>query len=219
MYNELREQYDILKESTDSTLSANEKVRLQLNAIMTELNAVSGRTIALHNDVENGQAEGRRNTAAQIMESIELIKKKLNEVPTKNADNQMKALIKNLRQTISFNEQEIERLNLIIEEKDNQISNLDTQLNQTHEQLDVALEKMRNAEKTRWMQMGDELMSTADLLPDVKGHGNMKPIKQAKLTIILRAKAAYQQSYELGSLEALAKIEQADKSYKTLQDK
>jgi hypothetical protein len=64
------------------------------------------------------------------------------------------------------------------------------------------------------MSMGDELISTADLLPDVKGHGNMKPIKSAKLTILLRARSAYNQAYQLGCAEALTKIRVAEERYR-----
>ena len=81
------------------------------------------------------------------------------------------------------------------------------------EQLRQAYEEMKRAEMQSWLDMGNELISTADLLPDVKGHGNMKPIKSAKLTILLRAKSAYQQAYRLGCSEALSKIRMAEDRY------
>ena len=130
-----------------------------------------------------------------------------------NANKQTLALVENLRQTIALNEQEIDRLNTVIQDKDQQITNLDNQLSSTSAQLDQTFLEMQQNEKASWLQMGDELLSTADLLPNVKGHGNMKPIKQAKLTIIKRAKAAYQQAYSLGAAEAITKMKEADRKY------
>ena len=41
----------------------------------------------------------------------------------------------------------------------------------------------------------------------------MKPIKSAKLTILLRAKSAYNQAYQLGCAEAINKIRMAESKY------
>ena len=121
--------------------------------------------------------------------------------------------MKNLQQTIALNEQEISRLNHVIEDKNQQISTLDSELAETNEQLRQTLEQMKRAEMDSWISMGDELIATADLLPNVKGHGNMKVIKKAKLTILLRAKSAYDQAYQLGCADAVAKIKMADEKY------
>ena len=213
VYDELQQKYDMLKESVEGTLSANEETRLELNRIMVELNTISGRTMNLQKNVENGTGRDNRTTAEQISESIADIKRRLNAVPTQKADKQTLALVKNLQQTIALNEQEISRLNDVIEEKNQTISTLDNELSETNEQLRIALEKMKRAEVESWITMGDELMGTADLLPNVKGHGNMKEIKRAKLTILMRAKAAYNQAYQLGSADAISKIKNADEKY------
>lgn len=219
VYDELQQKYDMLKESVEGTLSANEEARMELNRIMVELNTISGKTINLQKNLENGTGRDNRTTAERIYESITEIKKRLNAVPVKNADRQTLALVENLRQTIALNEQEINRLNNIINEKDQQISNLDSELAETNEQLRQALENMKRAEMDSWMSMGDELTSTADLLPDVKGHGNMKEIKKAKLTILLRAKAAYNQAYQLGNADALNKVRMVDEKYRYAYDR
>lgn len=213
VYDELQQKYDMLKESVEGTLSANEEARMELNRIMVELNTISGRTINLQKNVENGTGRDNRTTAEQISESIAEIKKRLNAVPTQKADKQTLALVKNLQQTIALNEQEISRLNAVIEDKNQQISTLDNELAETNEQLRQTLNEMKRAEMDSWISMGDELLSTADLLPNVKGHGNMKEIKKAKLTILLRAKGAYNQAYQLGCAEAISKIKLADEKY------
>lgn len=213
VYDDLQQKYDILKESVEGTLSANEEARQQLSQIMVELNSITGKTIKLQKSMENGTSQNTRSTAERISESIAEIKQRLKAVPTQNADKQTLALVENLRQTIALNEQEISRLNSVIDDKNQQISTLDNELANTNEQLRQALEEMKKAEKASWVSMGDELTSTADLLPDVKGHGNMKEIKKAKLTILQRAKAAYTQAYQLGSSEALSKIQIVDEKY------
>lgn len=213
VYDELQQKYDMLKESVEGTLSANEEARIELNRIMVELNTISGRTINLQKNVENGTGRDNRTIAEQISESIAEIKKRLNAVPTQKADKQTLALIENLQQTIALNEQEISRLNEVIEDKNQQISTLDNELAEKNEQLRQTLNEMKRAEMDSWISMGDELLSTADLLPNVKGHGNMKEIKKAKLTIILRAKSAYNQAYQLGCAEAISKIKVADEMY------
>lgn len=213
VYDELQQKYDMLKESVEGTLSANEEARMELNRIMVELNTISGRTINLQKNIENGTGRDNRTTAEQIAESIADIKRRLNAVPTQKADKQTLALVKNLQQTIALNEQEINRLNSVIEDKNQQISTLDNELAETNEQLRQTLEEMKKAEMSSWISMGDELMGTADLLPNVKGHGNMKEIKQAKLTILIRAKAAYNQAYQLGCADAISKIKIAEEKY------
>lgn len=213
VYDELQQKYDMLKESVEGTLSANEEARMELNHIMVELNTISGKTINLQRNVENGTGRDNRTTAEQISEAITEIKKRLNAVPTQKADKQTLALVKNLEQTIALNEQEIRRLNEVIEDKNQQISTLDNELAETNEQLRQTLNEMKQAEMDSWISMGDELISTADLLPNVKGHGNMKEIKKAKLTILLRAKGAYNQAYQLGCAEAISKIKTADEKY------
>lgn len=212
-YDELQQKYEMLQESVEGTLSANEEARMELNRIMVELNTISGKTINLQKNVENGTGRDNRTTAEQISEAITEIKKRLNAVPTQKADKQTLALVKNLEQTIALNEQEISRLNEVIEDKNQQISTLDNELAETNEQLRQTLNEMKQAEMDSWISMGDELISTADLLPNVKGHGNMKEIKKAKLTILLRAKGAYNQAYQLGCAEAISKIKTADEKY------
>ena len=219
VYDELQQKYDMLKESVEGTLSANEEVRMELNRIMVELNTISGRTIVLQKNIENGIGRDDRTTAEQISESIAEIKRRLNAVPIQKADQQTLALVKNLQQTIALNEQEISRLNDVIEEKNQTISTLDNELSETNEQLRLTLDQMKKAEMESWISMGDELISTADLLPNVKGHGNMKEIKKAKLTILLRAKAAYNQAYQLGDANAVTKIKVAEEKYQEAYDR
>lgn len=225
MYDELQAQYDMLKESTEGTLSANETARMQLNEIMTELNTISGRTMKLQSDVEMGNAANGQRTIEQISTAISVIKQRLQNVPKSGMDKQTQVLLENLRQTVAMNEKEIERLNAVISEKDEQIVQLDEKLTETSDRLQQAESSLQQAESslqqaetTLWIAMGSQLLETADLLPDVKGHGNMKPVKKAKLTMLLRAKECFENAQKLGSTSAASLIETAMQKYRLAND-
>lgn len=218
MYDELQAQYDMLKESTEGTLSANETARMQLNEIMTELNTISGRTMRLQSDVEMGNAANGQRTIEQISTAISVIKQRLQNVPKSGMDKQTQVLLENLRQTVAMNEKEIERLNAVISEKDEQIVQLDEKLTETSDRLQQAESSLQQAETTLWIAMGSQLLETADLLPDVKGHGNMKPVKKAKVTMLLRAKECFENAQKLGSTSAASLIETAMQKYRLAND-
>ena len=102
----------------------------------------------------------------------------------------------------------------------NQVTALDTELGETNAKLDntsaqlqATESKLKINEINSWIHTGDELIGTANLLPDVKGHGNMKPIKKAKLQIILRAKECYRRAYDLGGSSAASKMSEAERLY------
>lgn len=218
-YNQLQERYELLKEASESTKAANERARQELDDIMVKLSAISGRTIKLQRDAESGIARDTRTRAEQIAESIAVIKRRLNAVSTADVDRQTLALVENLRKTIALNEYEIKRLNSVIEEKDQKITTLDSELDRKNKELMQALAEMRTTEKTGWLNMGDELTRAADLLPDVKGHGNMREIRQAKLLILLRAKAAYKNALQLGCAEADSRIQAVEERYQRAYNK
>lgn len=221
VYNELLERYEGLQQSIDKTASKNERNRIELNNIMTELNGITGKTIQLQKDVESGVYTDERSTSEIIKESIAAIKERLNKVQKSgNVDAQSKALITQLRQTILLNEQEIERLNAVIAGKDQTIQALDSDLQEKNLRLEKTLalqEKtlalLRKKEIDNWIQTGDAIMSACELLPEVKGHGNMAPVKKATLKMLERAKAAYEEAKSLGSAEVDDKIRIAERKY------
>ena len=108
-----------------------------------------------------------------------------------------------------------------IQELDQQVSSLDDQLWRTNQELaesNAALintrEQLRENEINSWVVMGDELVRAAETLPKVKGHGNMKPIKHAKLTILIKARSCYQNAARLGYTYASPKIEYVERLYR-----
>lgn len=214
VYNELLERYEGLQQSIDKTASKNERNRIELNNIMTELNGITGKTIQLQKDVESGVYTDERSTSEIIKESIAAIKERLNKVQKSgNVDAQSKALITQLRQTILLNEQEIERLNAVIAGKDQTIQALDSDLQEKNLRLEKTLALLRKKEIDNWIQTGDAIMSACELLPEVKGHGNMAPVKKATLKMLERAKAAYEEAKSLGSAEVDDKIRIAERKY------
>ena len=218
-YNELLQEYNNLKQNSIETIEANEKARITLNNIMSELNTLSGNTSSLSINVETGNANDNKSTAERISKSINDIKKRLNAIPTDRLDKNTLETIKNLRKTIQLNEQEIKRLKTIITEKEIQIKELDSELTNTNELLEHALLEINNSDKEQWMFMGDELVRVADLLPNVKGHGNMKNIKKVKLIVLQRAIEAYKKAQLLGDINAASKIRATEKKYRVVKNK
>ena len=218
-YNELLQEYNTLKASSIKTIENNENTKIALNQIFEELNEITGNTSELKIDIERGSATDSRTTVKRISRSIEDIKKRLNAIPTKELDKQTIRTIKNLQKTIQLNEQEIKRLNVIIAEKDVLILELDKELSSTSIQLESALNIINDTDRELWMSMGDELVKAADLLPNVKGHGNMKPIKQAKLIILTRAIDAYEKAQSLGHTNAKQKVLHTERLYRNVKNK
>lgn len=224
-YDELLEQYEQLSANSEGVKQKNSELSREISIILSELNDISGKTSNLQRNVENGRNKENQRSVDQIRDALQIVRKKLNAVKTNAKNNggltsQTKKLIENMQQTININEQEIARLNDIVHQKEEEIENLGNKLstandnlNHTSSRLKETEDKLQETEIGQWIKVGDELLNTANLLPDVKGHGNMKPIKQAKLKIILRAKACYQRAKELGSTSAQSKISEADYLY------
>ncbi|MCD8093072.1 MAG: hypothetical protein LUF01_09675 [Bacteroides sp.] len=131
----------------------------------------------------------------------------------------MQVIITNLQQTIAQKETEIADLMQVLEEKDREIATLGNRVNTLGSQLSQANTDLQEAEMNQWFNMGNELMEAAELLPDVKGHGNMKGVKKAKLLILQRAVVCYERSYLLGNQKAKDKKQVAEKTYRTVKDR
>lgn len=225
---ELRRECEELREDRAKSLENNVEAQELIDNIFASLNTISGRTASLERAVENGAGMDNRSKAEEIAQDIKLIKEKLEDAEkTDQFDKSTQMVISKLKSAIEQKQSEIDDLKAVIAQKDEEISrlgeqvtSLDTELGETSEKLsesNVMLQeaeiKLKYNEINSWIQMGDELMYTADMLPKVKGHGNMKPVKQAKLKILLRAKECFMQAQNLGSTMAPAKIAEAERRY------
>lgn len=225
---ELRRECEELRADRAKTLENNVEAQELIDDIFASLNTISGRTASLERAVENGAGLDNRSKAEEIAQDIQMIREKLDEAgKTEKFDKSTQMVIDKLKSAIEQKQSEIDDLKAVIAQKDEEISrlgeqvtSLDTELGETNEKLSESNEmlleaenKLKQNEINSWIQMGDELLYTAEMLPKVKGHGNMKPVKQAKLKILLRAKECFMQAQNLGSTMAPAKVAEAERRY------
>ena len=226
---ELRRECDMLRQDRAKALENNVEAQELIDNIFASINSVSGRTASLERSLEENPVDDNRIKAEEIAQDITIIKEKLERAEElEKYDKSTKMVISKLKATIEQKQKEIDDLKGIIREKDeqiskldNQVSSLDNELDQTNQQLRESnaeladtKEKLRESEIKSWIDMGDELINAAETLPKVKGHGNMKPIKNAKLLFIIKAKNCYQRALQLGSSVASSRIAYADNIYR-----
>lgn len=227
-YDDIIEEYKALKEEQANTLAKNQELNELVDQVFYTLNSVSGRTFELGRNMENKSKRENLRRAEEIALDIKTIKEKLDKAAdNEKIDESSKIIISKLRSSIQQKEEEITRLNKIIASQNEKITNLgnkvsaldnelgetNAKLDNTNAQLQATESKLKINEINSWIHTGDELINTANLLPNVKGHGNMKPIKKAKLEIILRAKECYKRAYELGGSAASGKMSEAERLY------
>lgn len=226
---ELRRECDLLRQDRAKALENNVEAQELIDNIFASINSVSGRTASLERSLEENSFDDNRIKAEEIAQDINIIKEKLERAEElEKFDKSTKMVISKLKTTIEQKQKEIDDLKDLIQEKDEQISRLDSQVSsldnelyQTNQQLresnaelEDTKEKLRESEINSWIGMGDELINAAETLPKVKGHGNMKPVKNAKLLFILKARNCYQRAYQLGSSVASSRITYADNIYR-----
>lgn len=226
---ELQRECEMLRQDRAKALENNVEAQELIDNIFAYLNSISGRTASLEHSLEENTYDDNRQKADEIAQDIKLIKEKLDQAEElERFDKSTKMIIANLKATIEQKQKEIDDLKDIIHEMDEQISklddhvsSLDNELDQTNRQLmesNAALadtkERLRESEINSWIGMGDELINAAENLPKVKGHGNMKPIKGAKLLFIIKAWNCYQKARQLGSDVASSRIFYAESLYK-----
>ena len=226
---ELQRECEMLRQDRAKALENNVEAQELIDNIFASINSISGRTASLEHSLEENTSDDNRQKADEIAQDITLIKEKIERAEElEKFDKSTKMVIAKLKATIEQKQKEVDELIDIIREKDeqisrldNQVSSLDNELGQTNQQLmesNAALadtrEKLRESEINSWISMGDELINAAETLPKVKGHGNMKPIKKAKLLFIIKARNCYQKAYQLGSSVASSKISYAESLYR-----
>ena len=229
---ELRQECNMLRQDRAKALKNNVEAQELIDNIFASINSISGRAASLERSVEENSGEMNRRKVDEIVQDIAIIKEKIERTEKMEPfDAGTQKVISNLKATIEQKQEEINELKVIIEQKeeqvsqlDHQVSSLDDELDQTNQQLrkrnaELAntKERLRENEMNAWLAMGDELISAAETLPEVKGHGNMKPIKAAKLTFILKANGCYQKALQLGSSTASLRISYANNLYRRTQ--
>lgn len=196
-----------------------------IDNIFESLHSISGRTYVLGRSINESSNNNNLNKAEEIAKDIDAIKEKIEKAEEENTfDSRTQDLLSKFKIIIEQKENEINELKAIIQLKDQQMSILGEKLDQTNEQLNQSNTEntslkndLRNSEIHKWLSTGDELLEAARTIPFVKGHGNMKDIKKAKLRIIAMARNCYQMAENLGYSPARNKYYEADNYYsKTL---
>lgn len=226
---ELHKECEMLRQDRAKTLENNVEAQELIDNIFASVNSLSGRAASLERSIGESPVYDCRMKAEEIAQDIVAIKEKLERAEElEKFDKSTKMVIAKLKTTIEQKQQEVDELKRIIQEKDEQIqrldqqvSSLDNELEQAHQELANSnaqllntREQLRESEINSWVVMGDELIRAAETLPKVKGHGNMKPIKNAKLTILLKARTCYQYAGRLGYSSASSRIAYADRLYR-----
>lgn len=226
---ELRRECDMLRQDRAKALENNIEAQELIDNIFASINSVSGRTASLERSLEDNSSDDNRRKADEIAQDIAIIREKLERAEElERFDKSTKMVISKLKVTIEQKQKEIDELKGIIRQKDEQISQLDHQvasldntlaqtnqeLRESNAELANTREKLRESEINSWIGMGDELINAAETLPHVKGHGNMKPVKSAKLLFIRKARNCYQKALQLGSSTASSRITYADRVYR-----
>lgn len=226
---ELRRECEMLRQDRANALENNVEAQELIDNIFASLNSLSGRTASLERSIDEAPIYDSRRKADEITQDITAIREKLERAEELEIfDKSTKIVIAKLKTTIEQKQEEINELKRVIQTKDEQIqeldrqvSSLDDQLGRTNQKLAESnaelintKEQLRENEINSWVVMGDELIRAAETLPKVKGHGNMKPIKHAKLTILLKARNCYQNAVRLGCSSASSKISYVERLYR-----
>ena len=206
-YDEIMVEYKLLKESLDATQESNLQQAATINKALSELAEISGNTLILRNDIENGIAKVKQ--ADRISANIHAIKYRILQLENQIGDDTAyKKIVQNLKTIITEKEAEIESLKKIIDNQsdtineqrltiDNQqlkITNQQEKISNQQEQLTFAV--VRQAQLL--YQAAKEFEQFALDVPDVTRKKNQKKNNEWALSMYSRSLLYYQKSQEYG---------------------
>jgi chromosome segregation ATPase len=217
-YDEIYDEYQLLKESLDATQTSNLKQAATINKTLSELAEISGNTLVLRGNIENGTA--RITQAERISDNIQAIKDRINTLERQVGDDSAyKKMVANLKTIIREKEKEIESLKGIIENQNSTISEQKSTINQQQQeieqkgrQIDYQQERLQQAVKTQaslLFQAASEFEQFAEDVPDVSRKKNQKKVNEWAISMLSRARLYYVKSQEYG-VNASAAISRVD---------
>lgn len=193
------------------TLQQNE----ELSDIMSELASIAGRTTALKEDLENGNAA--MSQANNISESIAAIRKKISSLEQANSSNirrskEFQKVIDNFKEVVAKQEAEITSLKAEIETKNQTIktqqNTIDSQV-QTISKQKEELEALVAKQAKSLFDAGADLEEIGDASPKVTWSNNKKKLAVMQQSLYQQALKYYQMSLEAGyapAEEAIATV-------------
>lgn len=230
-----REEYDALLQEYAELKTAGEAQRQQfadqsvaMDGILQELTQVSGRTVLLRSELEQGTA--RLTQVEQIEDSIDEIKRKLDQLDKVSRENaQFRKVIASLRQVIQEKEQEIEELKAAVQERDQQIDAQRQTITEQHgtiqsqnETISAQQENLRQAvqEQAKLLyQAGQDFEQLGDQSPTVARRRDRAKVRDLTLEMYEKAVLYYSKAQQSGYPEASFKITEVQEKIAALQTK
>jgi chromosome segregation ATPase len=217
-YDEVYKECQELKESLDASQTTNLNQAATINNALSELAKISGKTLDLRGDIENGTA--RVTQAEKISENIREIKNRINTLESKIGDDSAyKRMIANLKTIIREKEKEIESLKDIIQNQNATISTQKTKINQQQQeiehqerQIDSQQESLKQAVRSQaslLYQAACEFERLAEDVPDVSRKKNQKKVNDWAISMLKQARLYYKKSQEYG-VNAYSAISRVD---------
>lgn len=206
-YDEVFNEYKQLKESLDATQTANINQAVTINKTLSELAEISGNTLVLRGNIENGTA--RITQAERISDNIKAIKNRINTLEKQiGNDSNYKKMIANLKTIIKEKEKEIESLkgiienqNLTINEQKTTIDKQQHEIEQQVQQIDNQKESLQQAVRAQALllyQAGKEFEQFANDVPDVSRKKNQRKVNEWAISMLSKARLYYEKSQEYG---------------------
>ena len=216
-YDELKEENKLLKESLDATHTSVLNQAATINKTLSELAEISGNTLKLRGDIENGIA--RVTQAEQISRNIKAIKNKISSLEKQiGNDSAYKKIVSNLKTIIKEKEEEINSLKEIIENQNATITEQKSTIEQQGQKLSNQQEKLKQAVKVQaklLYQAASEFEKFAEDVPDVSRKKNKKKVNDWAISMLSRSLLYYQESQKYG-IDASSDISRVQKRIVTL---
>lgn len=199
-YDEIYGEYKLLKESLDATQTSNLKQAATINKTLSELAEISGNTMLLRSDIENGTA--RVTQAERISKNISAIKSKIASLESQiGNDGTYKKIVANLKTIIKEKEAEINSLKVIIESQNTTIAEQKSTIEQQGQKINDQQECLQQAVKTQaslLYQAACEFEQFAEDVPDVSRKKNQKKVNEWAISMLSRSLLYYEKSQEYG---------------------
>ena len=215
-YDQLLQEYSDLQAGAEATRAEYAAQAAAVDAILQELSQISGKTVNLRTDIEQGTAQ--LTQVEQIQDSIDSIKDKLDRLEKEGA--QYKKTILSLRKVITEKEEEIELLKAEIEARDATISeqhqtiaSQQEAIQTQHETIAAQRENLRAAveEQAQMLfQAGVDFENLGDNAPQMSWRKNKEKMKDLTREMYEKAITYYRMAQETGYPEAAYRISQVE---------
>ena len=221
-----REDYDALQKEYEDLQAGSRAIREQhaaqaqaIDHILQQLSQISGSTVTLRTDVEQGTAE--MTQVEQIESGLVNIKAQMDELEALTKNNrQLKGIVGSLKKVIAEKEAEIEQLKEEIRRKDETITTQHATIREqsgTIESQNATIagqqENLRAllAEQAQMLfQAGVDFENLGDETPEVSLKKNRQKIANFQETMYQKAIVYYRQAQSAGYPEAAYRISQVE---------